>query len=595
VDVEDLEMRGNFNNYVDLTGTGSMEVIGQISLPGNVRQDGTTITTNTSSSSQLPSDIKLPQKPSEWVIPTNQPTRGEPEFVNVDNPGDWDRYIFKPTFEGRARTTKYKFHQLPTGARPVPKNDNGLREEKGWSFHYKGWKAENKSYRRGATMSDMFPKEMDGCLDRDVLKSLGLNKERITEADALFFYQLILPICDPSKSNVDRDPRMSYYIECEKFTNMGKAESGYGGSYGHSWRPTTASELVHFDGILIMNGVLGGNGGDLFRRWDEQSSCYNETIANTMTHTRFKELKASLKLCHNGSAPKKNQPGYDPSYKYDLIYKAMVHNTNAVTLYADENQTMDETTWGHGGFGEGGSGILGRLRNKKVNKGGQTVIVSDSRKYFRPRAYQHRHKLHKMPVGTGVTLTRQGCRELHDIAVELLKMVIGNDTSTRRTTDNKYKKIFRMKPCITVDNYFIDDAILNWIGSTGLGCIGTNARNVLPKEIRTEHLCVKKTESSNVTKFARFADPIVAVKDYDTYQRVHVSFQSTSSCNIATVNALNECRLFVEIRERGRKSFKRYWGIEMNNARRLYLSTYGMIDRADHLLKNASIYYRAWK
>lgn len=37
------------------------------------------------------------------------------------------------------------------------------------------------------------------------------------------------------------------------------------------------------------------------------------------------------------------------------------------------------------------------------------------------------------------------------------------------------------------------------------------------------------------------------------------------------------------------------WGIEMNDARRLYLSTYFRIDVVDHLLKNAAIFYRTWK
>ena len=54
---------------------------------------------------------------------------------------------------------------------------------------------------------------------------------------------------------------------------------------------------------------------------------------------------------------------------------------NAITKKADENQTVDETTWGHAGYGEAGSGLTGRLRNKKVSKGGQTSIMSDSRRF----------------------------------------------------------------------------------------------------------------------------------------------------------------------------------------------------------------------
>ena len=74
-----------------------------------------------------------------------------------------------------------------------------------------------------------------------------------------------------------------------------------------------------------------------------------------------------------------------------------------------------------------------------------------------------------------------------------------------------------------------------------------------------------------------------------------ISFQSMSSCNISTVNALNECNLFFEIRERGKGKNKRHWVIEMNDRRRLYLSTYFKINLINHLIKNAALYYRTWK
>ena len=67
----------------------------------------------------------------------------------------------------------------------------------------------------------------------------------------LFFYQLIPPVCDSKKSDVIDNPGIPYYTEVEKFTNMSKAESGIGASYGHNWKVVTAAELIHFDGILI--------------------------------------------------------------------------------------------------------------------------------------------------------------------------------------------------------------------------------------------------------------------------------------------------------------------------------------------------------
>jgi hypothetical protein len=80
----------------------------------------------------------------------------------------------------------------------------------GWQFFYDGWINPTAPYRRGATNTNMFPKEMDGSLDPVVLQKLGLTKERMQKGDALFFYQLLLPICDPSRSGVQDDPRKPF-------------------------------------------------------------------------------------------------------------------------------------------------------------------------------------------------------------------------------------------------------------------------------------------------------------------------------------------------------------------------------------------------
>ena len=73
---------------------------------------------------------------------------------------------------------------------------------------------------------------------------------------------------------------------------------------------------------------------------------------------------------------------------------------------------------------------------------------------------------------------------------------------------------------------------------------------------------------------------------------MHVSFQSRSSCNIASVNYLNECTNFVEIDKKG--NYKLQWMIEMNHARRIYLETYFWIDILDGRIKTAHIFYRVW-
>ena len=119
-------MRGEFKQYVDLTGTGGMEVIGQISLSGSHDLND-----------EDKDNVKLPMPPADWSAPEVQLERGKPTFDDVDNPGNWNSYVFKPVFAGRSKSTKYKHHALPTGAVPVPENANGKRKLNVWEFFTK--------------------------------------------------------------------------------------------------------------------------------------------------------------------------------------------------------------------------------------------------------------------------------------------------------------------------------------------------------------------------------------------------------------------------------------------------------------------------
>jgi hypothetical protein len=119
-------------------------------------------------------------------------------------------------------------------------------------------------------------------------------------------------------------------------------------------------ELVQFDCAVTKDGACGGTRGAIHLRWKPGQDIYNEKIARSLTHTRFLQLKRVLKLNDNDRTPKKGQPGHVPCSKYNLIYEAIVHNTNVLTTYADIDQCLDETTWGYGGFGEAGSGVVSR-------------------------------------------------------------------------------------------------------------------------------------------------------------------------------------------------------------------------------------------
>ena len=108
------------------------------------------------------------------------------------------------------------------------------------------------------------------------------------------------------------------------------------------------------------------------------SSAYDAEIESSITHRRWLQVKRVYKLNDNTEAAKKGEPGYDPAYKYDMIWDVLVHNVNAITAYTALDLTGDETTFGHGGYGEPGSGIIGHLHGEPCTKGGQTVLLTDN-------------------------------------------------------------------------------------------------------------------------------------------------------------------------------------------------------------------------
>ena len=276
---------------------------------------------------------KIPTPDPDWKPAAVKTNKGEPTFEKVDNPGNWDKFIFRPKFNKgtqKGSQGRYIGHQLPTGAVPVPKDKDGSCQCGDWQFHYNGYTNPDRPYRHGASTSNLFPEEMKGCLHVDILRKLGLTKKVMQEVDALFFFQLLLLFCDPSKSGLVDDPRKPYCTEVERFTNASKYLSGSGGSYGHTWEETTAAELLRHDAVLIFDGVLGGSNGALYRRWDEYNCMYSPDIAKSMTMTRYGQLKRNKKLCINEATPKRVEPGYNPAYKYDLVYAVMVFNINAI-------------------------------------------------------------------------------------------------------------------------------------------------------------------------------------------------------------------------------------------------------------------------
>lgn len=102
------------------------------------------------------------------------------------------------------------------------------------------------------------------------------------------------------------------------------------------------------------------------KRWSKDDRRYDAMIEESMTLSRWKQIKQFFKLNNNVQSGKKGEDGFDPCNKYDFIYKVLIHNMNYVTRYADQDGTIDESTWGFGGY-SGDCG--GRLKNKPVSRG----------------------------------------------------------------------------------------------------------------------------------------------------------------------------------------------------------------------------------
>lgn len=305
----------------------------------------------------------LPPQPPEdhvYVPKFDAPT----DFSDVDNPGGFDSFSFQAKFTGQ----KYKGHFTPAGAKIVPPGEDGKRIAGGYEFFYKGWEASEfakETYVRGeAKYRNLMPASRKGCLDVAELKKQGMNKERLN--DPLFFYQLLFPLCEPSKSGIAGDKRMPYHTQTAAHTNTYAATVGGGVGYGHQWKPVSVFEMVKWEGISIRHGSLDGKPGTHYARWMSEDKRHDSVIADNFNYSRYLEVKRMFKLNNNDREKKRNEEGYNPCNKYDFIYKVLVSNMNNLTKKADKDCCIDETTWGFSGYcGDVG----GRLIKKKVDKG----------------------------------------------------------------------------------------------------------------------------------------------------------------------------------------------------------------------------------
>ena len=80
---------------------------------------------------------------------------------------------------------------------------------------------ENPKYnvQSGARPDNLLPNDRMGSLDADLLSKMGLTTEQMVLGDALSFYKLLLPICDPTHSGIPGDARKLFFSKVKEFTN----------------------------------------------------------------------------------------------------------------------------------------------------------------------------------------------------------------------------------------------------------------------------------------------------------------------------------------------------------------------------------------
>jgi hypothetical protein len=150
-----------------------------------------------------PNGWSPPSPPNNWN-PTVNSLKQELPFDEVDNPGCWSTFTYCPLFQPKGG---HMYHTMPAGATAVSVDKvTATRQAGGFEFFYNGWKQENPTKdncRYGASRDLLFPPDRQVQLDVNYLKKMGLTRKRMLECDALFFYQLLLPIVDPAMSGIN--------------------------------------------------------------------------------------------------------------------------------------------------------------------------------------------------------------------------------------------------------------------------------------------------------------------------------------------------------------------------------------------------------
>eukprot|EP00536_Pseudo-nitzschia_multiseries_P014797 jgi/Psemu1/40171/gm1.40171_g len=275
-------------------------------------------------------DVSFPKAPKDFMTPAAKSALGEPPWSTVGNPGLWDQYCIRPKFNPK-KEGKYFHHQLPSG-----------RMFNDWDFYYTGWIPEDgkPAYSRRHVLPSMvesellFPSERKGLLNMRKLKLHGLTKERLILGDALFFYQLLLPLHLDPVDEAEEDPPSKRKSFCSEVPRWSSNYSSHGHTRkGHYYVGRIAlKDVVQFDAIVFLHGALDGRKENICYRWVHSNALYSHKVAQTMRWYCWCQIKASLKLncklkarVHMAEC-KQDMSTFNYAYKFDYHIAVTVIN-----------------------------------------------------------------------------------------------------------------------------------------------------------------------------------------------------------------------------------------------------------------------------
>jgi hypothetical protein len=198
-----------------------------------------------------------------------------------------------------------------------------------------------------------------------------------------------------------------------------------GGTSGHVFCPTSAEELLVWDGIVFCN--INTNIAESWMM--NQSNTFDREIMEAKHFRRWLETKACLKQNEFWTEKKRTNKGCDPTQKYCLVWDVMTHNMNQLIDKGGLDLTIDETTWPNSSYAD----IQGHLQGKKTDKGGQHVLLLDSKRQY-IHAWTPRHKFFEVVQ----PFTATSPAEVKRLVDMITLLVVG---ATKDPTD-KRKHIF---------------------------------------------------------------------------------------------------------------------------------------------------------